>query len=265
MDSSGNWSAITVGADVFGSDEAKVGTVIAVETDHLVVEKGLFFPTEYSVPRDAVATVDGDRVYLAVSKDEALNQRWEVGPAAGAGAGPAASTTAATATSATTTAASAATDAGPAEGTVPFEHDEESERTRLAAEPAVVVPVHEEELLATTHQREIGQVQIEKSIVVEEQVLEVPVTDERIRVQRHAVDRPATAGEAAFEEGVIEVSVRGEEVQLQKQTRVAEEVEIGKEAVQRTERVADTIRREEVHVEEVGNTAPLLRNDDERP
>jgi uncharacterized protein (TIGR02271 family) len=44
--------------------------------------------------------------------------------------------------------------------------------------------------------------------------------------------------------------VRGEEVDVQKRVRVAEEIEVGKEAVQRTERVAGTVRREEVRVEE---------------
>jgi uncharacterized protein (TIGR02271 family) len=49
---------------------------------------------------------------------------------------------------------------------------------------------------------------------------------------------------------VIEVPIMGEEVELHKRVRVAEEVEIGKEAVQRTERVAGTVRREEVRVTE---------------
>ena len=54
----------------------------------------------------------------------------------------------------------------------------------------------------------------------------------------------------AFTEGTIEVPVRGEEVDVQKRVRVAEEVEIGKEAVQRTETVSGTVRREEVRVED---------------
>ncbi|CAA9556917.1 MAG: hypothetical protein AVDCRST_MAG49-2144, partial [uncultured Thermomicrobiales bacterium] len=51
--------------------------------------------------------------------------------------------------------------------------------------------------------------------------------------------------------------VRGEEVELTRTARVAEEVEVSKEAVQRTERVAGTVRREEVRVQEVeGAAAP---------
>ena len=77
------------------------------------------------------------------------------------------------------------------------------------------------------------------------------MTEERLRVERRVVDRPADEGNAdAFREEVIEVPIRGEEVELQKRVRVAEEVEIGKERVERTEQVAGTVRREEVRVSE---------------
>ncbi|MDP9356243.1 MAG: YsnF/AvaK domain-containing protein [Chloroflexota bacterium] len=112
------------------------------------------------------------------------------------------------------------------------------------------VPVFEEELTATTREREVGEVQVSKDVVAEEQVLEVPVTEERVRVQRRAVQGNATPDANAFQEGTFEVPIRGEEVELQKHTRVAEEVEIAKEAVQHTEQVGGTVRREEVVVEE---------------
>ena len=120
----------------------------------------------------------------------------------------------------------------------------------LQAEGTIRVPIHEEELTASKRQREVGEVRIEKDVVAEERTLQVPVTEERVHVERHAVDRPVTADSGAFQEGTISVPVRGEEVQLQKQTKVAEEVEIGKEAVQRTEQVGGTVRREEVRIRE---------------
>ena len=109
----------------------------------------------------------------------------------------------------------------------------------------------EEELTATVRQQEAGAVRIEKDVIEEERTLEVPVTEERIRVERRVVDRAATAADAgAFEETVIEVPLRSETVDIQKQARVAEEVVISKDAVQRTEQVRDTVRREEVYVDE---------------
>jgi uncharacterized protein (TIGR02271 family) len=129
----------------------------------------------------------------------------------------------------------------------------------VAAEDELRIPVMEEELTATVRQQEAGAVRIEKDVVTEEQTLEVPVTEERVRVERRVVDRPVTAADAeAFEETVIEVPLRSETVDIQKQARVAEEVVVSKEATQRTERVADTVRREEVVVDEDAVDASLI-------
>jgi uncharacterized protein (TIGR02271 family) len=106
-------------------------------------------------------------------------------------------------------------------------------------------------LTATVRPQEAGAVRIEKRVVAEDRVLDVPVTEERVRVERRMANRPAdTSDIGALEETVIEVPLRSETVDVQKQARVAEEVVVGKEAVQRTERVTDTVRREEVFVDE---------------
>jgi len=106
-------------------------------------------------------------------------------------------------------------------------------------------------LPATVRPQEAGAVRIEKRVVAKDRVLEVPITEERVRVERRVANRPAdTTDIGAFEETVIEVLLRSETVDVQKQARVAEEVVVGKEAVQRTERVTDTVRREEVFVDE---------------
>jgi hypothetical protein len=49
---------ITTGADVFGADGEKVGTVATVYPSYIVVEKGFFFPTDYYIPMSAVASAD---------------------------------------------------------------------------------------------------------------------------------------------------------------------------------------------------------------
>ncbi len=228
------------GDEVYGSDGEKVGSVVAVQPNYIVVEKGFFFPTDYYIPTSAVASYDEGRVYLGVTKDEALNQGWDAEPTADAYATETV-TTGAAATDVGYRADVARTEAGV--GTA-------AGATRVEAGETIRVPVHEEELAGVKRERELGEVRVEKDVVAEERTLEVPVTEERVRVERRVVDRPAEAGEAAFEEGVIEVPIRGEEVDAQKRVRVAEEVEIGKEAVQRTEQVAGTVRREVVDVAE---------------
>jgi hypothetical protein len=68
------------GDEVYGGDGGKVGKVVAVRPRYIVVEKGFFFPTDYYVPTSAIATYDGNKVYLTVTKDEALNQGWDQEP-----------------------------------------------------------------------------------------------------------------------------------------------------------------------------------------
>ena len=131
----------------------------------------------------------------------------------------------------------------------PFEHRQGSPDSHINEDDDIRVDLHEEEMSATVREVDRGVVQIQKDVVAEEQTLEVPVTEERVNVQRRTVDRPLSAGDDAFREGTIEVPVYGEEVEVQKQARVVEELEIDKEAVQATERVTGTVRREEVNID----------------
>src|SRR3954468_1280700 len=71
---------INVGDEVFGSDGGKVGEVAIVYPNYIVVEKGFFFPTDYSIPFSAIASSGGRQVFLTVTKDEALNRGWDVAP-----------------------------------------------------------------------------------------------------------------------------------------------------------------------------------------
>jgi uncharacterized protein (TIGR02271 family) len=221
---------IREGAEVRSSDDEKLGKVVALEGQYIVVEKGFFFPTDYYIPTSAIASADDNTVYLSVGKDQALNSGWDqMG----------------------TTDATYADDAVVGStGTIAAGYDTVGTTSAAATDEVLRVPVHEEELAATKRTVEQGQVRIEKDVIAEERTLDVPVTEERVRVTRRVVDREGAAGEDAFTEGTIDVPVRGEEVELEKRVRVAEEVEVGKEAVQRTERVGGTVRREEVRVDD---------------
>ena len=218
------------GAEVFGADGEKLGTVAAVYPGYIVVEKGFFFPTDYYIPMSAVASYDNDQVYLNLAKDAALNSGWDAQP---------------------TDLETATYDTSMATGTTDIREGFGAGTARVATDEEIRIPVMEEELTATVREQEAGAVRIEKDVIAEERTLDVPVTEERVRIERRVVDRPAdTTDIGAFEETVIEVPLRSETVDVQKQARVAEEVVVGKEAVQRTERVTDTVRKEEVFVDE---------------
>jgi len=236
-----SWSAqtgdITSGTEVFGSDGGKVGTVAEVHPSYIVVEKGFFFPTDYFIPASAIANSADGQIYLTVSKDEALHSGWDTVP---------------TNLGTADVSGIAMTTADAGDATATFVD------TAVTGEE-IRIPVMEEELTATVRPREAGAVRVEKDVITEERTLDVPVTEEHLRVERRIVDRPVTAADVnAFEETVIEVPLQTETVDVQKQARVAEEVVISKEAVQRTEHVRDTVRREEVHVDEETIADPTL-------
>ena len=242
---------INSGAEVFGADGEKVGNIAAVYPAYIVVEKGWVFPTDYYIPWSAIASADPDRVYLTLSKDATLTRGWDVRPV-----------DLETATTATTDAYS----------DTAVDRAFLSDADRLAASRVATdmgeeirIPVVEEELTATVRPQQAGAVRIEKEIVTEDRVLEVPVTEERVRVERRVVDRPVSAADmGAFEDQVIEVPLRTEEVDIQKQARVKEEVIVSKEAVQRTERVADTVRREEVYVDDSTTGSAVVEGTENR-
>ncbi len=256
------------GMDVIGADGEKVGEIDAVERDYFVVRKGFFFPQDHYIPMSAISSYDEDKVYLNVTKDEALEQEWSNPPAA---TGDAVSDT--NYGQGTMTTGDADYVAADIERPANVDTDYATEtdvNTGYAADRNVAgaanvtdgdrtVDVHEEELTARTREVDRGEVRIEKDVVSEQQTLEVPVTEEEVEVTRRRVDRPVTDADHAFEEGTIEVPLRGEEVEVEKRARVVEEVDIDKTAREHTEQVSDTVRREEVHVE--GDNVDIDRTD----
>lgn len=116
------------------------------------------------------------------------------------------------------------------------------------------IPVVEEELQVGKRRVLRGGVRV-YSRVVERPVEEsINLTEDHVRVDRRAVDRPAT--EADFRSGkgeAIEMQEFAEEAVVGKTARVVEEVRVGKETTQRTENVRDSVRRTEVDVEPISS------------
>jgi uncharacterized protein (TIGR02271 family) len=100
--------------------------------------------------------------------------------------------------------------------------------------------------------REVGRGSVRvRSYVVERPVEEqVALRQERVTVERRPVDRELQPGEAAFQERTIEAVERGEEAVVDKRARVTEEIGVRKDVATETETVRDTVRKQEVEVEE---------------
>ena len=74
--------ALREGMTVYGAGGDKVGKVVAVDPGFVVVEKGFFFPTDYYIPTSAIAGYTDGEISLNVTKDQALNQGWDMPPTA---------------------------------------------------------------------------------------------------------------------------------------------------------------------------------------
>jgi uncharacterized protein (TIGR02271 family) len=112
--------------------------------------------------------------------------------------------------------------------------------------------LHEEELRAKKERVQAGEVRIRKEVVEENKTLEVPVTREEVVIERHPVSGRGASDRDISEGEEIRIPVMEEEVRVEKTPVVKEEISLRKRAVQDTERVSDTVKREEAHVEHTG-------------
>ena len=113
-----------------------------------------------------------------------------------------------------------------------------------------MIPVTEEQLQVGKRAVDRGRVRV-RSFVTERPVeQQVGLQDERVRVERRSVDRPFSDCDAAFREREIEAVERGEEAVVSKQARVTEEIQLHKDRDTRTETVRDTVRKQDVEVQD---------------
>jgi uncharacterized protein (TIGR02271 family) len=114
------------------------------------------------------------------------------------------------------------------------------------------IPVIQEEMQIGKREVQRGGVRIFQHMVETPVSETVNLREEHVKVERHAVDQPAsTADLAAFKDKTIELRETAEEAVVQKTARVVEEVVVGKEVEQHQEKITDTLRHTEVEIEQI--------------
>ncbi|MDQ2787868.1 MAG: DUF2382 domain-containing protein, partial [Chloroflexota bacterium] len=214
----------TKGAEVYDANDEKVGKVVEVGRNSFKVEKGFIFHKDMHLPMGAVARVHDHHVHLNVAKDHVMKMGAEQLP----------------------------TEGHEWYGMNTREPGRTADRAGQAGE-AMSVPVIEEELKAGVREKEGGTARVTKNVVAEQKSIDVPVQHEEVYVTERAVNRAATKEDLAAMDRDIEIPLRQQEVVTSKEAVVTGEVNIRKETVRDTERVTDTVRREEVHVEDPNN------------
>lgn len=80
IDADGQEFVIHIGLDVIGSCGKKVGEVVNVLDDYIVVERGFFNPEDLYIPKDEIQTFDEYHLRLKTSRDETVKAGWDNEP-----------------------------------------------------------------------------------------------------------------------------------------------------------------------------------------
>jgi len=207
------------GMDVLDTDGEKIGKCGETLGDYFNVDAGFLGMTEYYVPFSAITSITDDQIFLNVRKAELDDKGWQE-----------------RSTSTRVTETTSVVD---------------GERTGRSGDR---MQLREEELEARKTSVQTGEVTLGKDVVEEQRTMEVPVTREEVYVERHPVDRREAGTPISDRETeTIRVPVSEERVEVEKKPVVYEEVGIGKRVTQETETVSDTVRREELRVDEKGD------------
>ncbi len=218
-----------------------------------------YYAQQYDGGRTIVAVNDGPHAQDAMNILRS-NGGYDYGShSATTGTGAAyADTTAATSTQA----AYADTTAGT--GTVDTDYTRTGARETLAdrargtvndvnTDEARSLRLREEQLQVEKQRVQSGEVRLHKEVVAEQKNIDVPVTHEEVIVERHPYTEARATDAPIGSDEVIRVPVTDERVNVTKTQVETGEVAIGKRQVQETQRVTDTVRREEARLEQDGD------------
>jgi len=156
----------------------------------------------------------------------------------------------------TTSGATARVDAAATQHVAATQPAATAQRQTLAANQQEAIPVVEERLNIGKQVVRRGGIRVHSRVTERPVEAQVNLREEHVNVERRAVDRPLSGAEAnaAFKEQTITATEKAEQAVVSKQARVVEEVEIGKQATERTETVRDTVRKTDVDVERIDKT-----------
>jgi uncharacterized protein (TIGR02271 family) len=125
--------------------------------------------------------------------------------------------------------------------------------TRSVGTTDEVIPVVDERLVVGKRDVDLGRVRVRSYLREEPVNANVNLREERVTLERRPVDRPLTDADAAFRERTIEAEAHGEEAVVGKEARVTEEISLRKDVTEREEVISDTVRKQEVEIEDDRN------------
>lgn len=120
----------------------------------------------------------------------------------------------------------------------------------------IKVPLVEEQLTARKTSKKAGELVVKREVREEVQTVPVDLAYEEVQVERVAVNRPLPRGRRPVprrEGDTLIVPIVEEEIVVSKRLVVREEFRITKRQIVRHEEVSDTVSKQELHIETLGN------------
>ncbi|MEZ4517245.1 MAG: YsnF/AvaK domain-containing protein [Chloroflexota bacterium] len=114
-----------------------------------------------------------------------------------------------------------------------------------------VIEVIEEELEVGKEAVERGRMRIYNVVTEREEAVDVALRDETIKVSRRPVNRKVAVNPNLFQARSFEMVEMDEVAKVAKTAVVVEEVYLGKEVAEKIETIKETLRRQDVEIEEV--------------
>ena len=140
-------------------------------------------------------------------------------------------------------------------GTIGARHaTAEPDRLSGTTERDEVIPLAEEQV-------EIGKRRVDHATRIRRYVVETPVErqvtlrDETVEIERRRPVEGTSPDAGAFEERTVEVHTSSEQPEVTKTANIAEEVVVRKTVTERPETIRETVRKEQVEVNEDDRTA----------
>ncbi|MDP9001041.1 MAG: YsnF/AvaK domain-containing protein, partial [Myxococcota bacterium] len=232
-------AALKTGQVVYSADNQQLGKIVRISEDTIIIEKGFFFPEDYSCAPANVADVREDKVYLSLTRAQLVEGSRSAGSFGSA--------------------------SGPDQQRAGLETKEErvpGAPLGNAGEGDVRIPVTGEEISVEKRMRKAGAVRVGKHVVTEQKTITVPVLREEVSVERFPSTGVLAEG-ASLRDDSVTVPVMEEEIIVSKRPVVREEVRIKKS--QRVEQRAVTaeVQHEEVEIEKEPEESDRRRAVDE--
>lgn len=116
----------------------------------------------------------------------------------------------------------------------------------------VHLELHEERLDISKERIQTAEVISHKEVITEEKTITVPVTREELVIEK-IVYNPAAPDQTSETTEILRIPVSEEQIEVSKHPTTLEEVKIYKRSYEETQHLEETVKKEQIHIDTIGN------------